>query len=133
MAAARDYIVEQVDSQGLRWPRFNHKSRLAIQHHLCFGLAVEAQHQGNFEVVEQEDASTANPAPIPSAAQTTLPISQRAQNTTIDPALANNDPVLLLLSNHSNQNSDINDLLARLAQLVITAPNANQAVSLPSC
>lgn len=110
-----------------------------IQDRLCFGLAVEAQHQGDFEVVEQEDASThtANPdqltttqsrrhTRIQSAAQTTLPsLTQRAQNATIDPAL-------FLLSSHSNQNSEINGLLARLAQLVTTAPNANQAVSLPS-
>jgi hypothetical protein len=139
MTAARDHIVEQMDSQGLHWPGFQRVKKRKIQDRLCFGLAVEAQHQGDFEVVEQEDASTdtANPdqltttqprrhTPIPSAAQTTLPsLAQRAQNATIDPAL-------LLLSNHSNQNSEINDLLARLAQLVTAVPNANQAISMPS-
>ena len=70
-----------------------------VQYRLCFGLAVEAQRQRNFEAVEQEDASTdtADPdqsmttqprkhAPISSAARTTLP-SQHAQKVSIDPGV----------------------------------------------
>jgi hypothetical protein len=47
-----------MDGQGLHWPGFQRVKKRKIEDRLCFSLAVEAQHQGDFEVVEQEDAST---------------------------------------------------------------------------
>ena len=53
MAAARDHIVEQMDDRGPHWPGFQRVKKRKIQDRFCFRLAVEAQHQGDFEVVEQ--------------------------------------------------------------------------------
>lgn len=54
MAAARDHIVEQMDDRGPHWPGFQRVKKRKIQDRFCFRLAVEAQHQGDFELVEQQ-------------------------------------------------------------------------------
>lgn len=54
MAAVPDYMVEQMDSQGLHWPGSQRVKKRRIQDRFRFGLAVKAPHQGDFEVVEQQ-------------------------------------------------------------------------------
>lgn len=158
MAAARDHIVAQLDAQDCRWPCFYRVKKRNIQDRLCFGLAVEAQQQGEFLLLDNDEDAPAGltRTPIPS---TPSPATATAPNTTvdsaldsaldpalpsidpalIDPGLASIDPALLILSSNSNNNSSsesssISDLLVRLTQLVtaaaqITNQSAPAAVS----
>lgn len=95
MAAVWDHIVAQLDAQGFRWPCCYRVKKRKIQDRLCFGLAVEAQQQGDFLLLDNDEYAPAGltrtlvPS-TPSLATAAAPNAtvDSALDSALDPALA---------------------------------------------